>query len=107
MNQAQMLKGILEGCVLKIVEHHSRYSQEIVQLLRRQGFADISEGTLFPLLLRQDKEGYFTIRMVSSAVGPSRKYYQLNQAGLAALNRFYTDWENLKSIVDHILTEEA
>lgn len=107
MNQAQMLKGILEGCVLKIVSNRSCYSQEIVLLLRQRGFENVSEGTLFPLLLRLDKEGYFDIRMVPSSLGPSRKYYRLNQTGQDELQRFTSEWENLKKVVNQILSEEA
>lgn len=106
MNQSQMLKGILEGCVMKIVSNQSYYSQEIIFSLNRKGFENISEGTLFPLLLRLDKEGYFTIQMIPSSLGPSRKYYRLNQAGHAALQRFISEWNGLKTIVDQIMAED-
>ena len=103
MNQAQMIKGILEGCVLRVVEDRFCYSQEMVNILRENGFPGMSSGTLFPLLLRLEKAGYFEVKMVPSAVGPSRKYYRLNQCGRAELTRFCTQWEELKQIVDGIL----
>ena len=106
MHQSQMLKGILEGCVMKTVSNRSCYSQEIIIDLNRKGFDNISEGTLFPLLLRLDKEGYFTIQMVPSSLGPSRKYYQLNQSGQLALQRFISEWNGLKSVVDQIMAED-
>ena len=103
MNQAQMIKGILEGCVLQLLDGRFRYSQEIVDLLREGGFPQMSGGTLFPLLLRLEKSGYFQTKMVPSSVGPSRKYYCLNRYGREELVQFRDQWSALKQIVDGIL----
>ena len=37
MIHSQMLKGMLEGCVLKIISEHETYGYEISETLRRQG----------------------------------------------------------------------
>ncbi|NLP23757.1 MAG: PadR family transcriptional regulator [Syntrophomonadaceae bacterium] len=103
MNQTQMLKGILEGCVLQIVKDKARYSQEIVELLKQKGFTNVSEGTLFPMLLRLDKDGLFDTEKVSTSIGPNRKYYILNEKGEIQLNQFITAWNDLKLKVDNIL----
>ena len=103
MDQAQMIKGILEGCVLRLVEGRFCYSQEIVNLLRANGFPTMSGGTLFPLLLRLEKNGYFETEMVPTGTGPSRKYYRLNETGREALAQFRRQWSGLKQIVDAIL----
>jgi len=107
MNQTQMIKGILEGCVLQILNNHLCYSQEIVELLRKRGFVNISEGTLFPMLLRLDKEGLFETEHVPSSLGPKRKYYVLNEKGKEELNQFISEWNNLKIIVDNIFDKEV
>ena len=103
MNQAQMVKGILEGCVLRLVENRFCYSQELVESLRENGFPQMSSGTLFPMLLRLEKAGYFDIKMIPTGAGPSRKYYRLNQYGQEELQRFRMQWDSLKQIVDDIL----
>jgi PadR family transcriptional regulator PadR len=75
VNRTQMYKGILEGCVIKILSMGSLFSQEILHALRTYGFEDMSEGTLFPLLLRLEKEGLFTTHKVRSSIGPDRKVW--------------------------------
>ena len=51
-NNAQLLKGVLEYCVLRLIEKEPTYGYEIVVQLKQDGFAEISESTLYPLLLR-------------------------------------------------------
>ena len=60
MIPSQMLKGTLEGCILKIISRQETYGYEISQQLQQYGFADISEGTIYPLLLRLEKSGLIT-----------------------------------------------
>ncbi|WP_331702749.1 PadR family transcriptional regulator [Paenibacillus sp. IITD108] len=103
INKTQMLKGILEGCVLKILNEKSCYSQELVQTLRERGFENISEGTLFPLLLRLENEGLFETKKVQSSLGPNRKYYSLSSKGKDELAEFIGVWNEFKLTVDHIL----
>lgn len=104
INKTQMLKGILEGCVLKITEEKPVYSQEIVVTLREYGFDDMSEGTLYPMLLRLEKDGLFETQRVESQLGPSRKYYTLSAKGKKELGEFLTIWHEFKSTVDSIIT---
>ena len=105
VNKTQMLKGILEGCVLKVVNRGPCYSGEIVQMLREAGFEDMAEGTLFPMLLRLEKEGLFETEKVANPLGPSRKYYQLSQAGKEQLEEFSVVWDGFRDIIDGIMKE--
>ena len=57
MIPSQMLKGTLEGCVLKVISNRETYGYEISQRLLEHGFEGISEGTIYPLLLRMEKNG--------------------------------------------------
>ena len=51
-NNTQLLKGVLEFCVLKFISREPTYGYEIVMHLKQVGFSDLSESTLYPLLLR-------------------------------------------------------
>ena len=51
-NNTQLLKGVLEYCVLKLIAQEPTYGYEIVMHLKQVGFSDLSESTLYPLLLR-------------------------------------------------------
>ena len=103
VNKTQMLKGILEGCVLKIISEKPCYSAEIAEALKNYGFEETSEGTLFPMLLRLEKEGLFDTEKISNPLGPNRKYYRLNAWGTAELQRFIEVWRGFSGIIDNIL----
>ena len=43
-NNAQLLKGVLEYCVLKLIAQEPTYGYEIVMHLKQVGFSDLSEA---------------------------------------------------------------
>ena len=43
----EMLKGILEGIVLAVLSGRPAYGYEITAWLRKKGFSDIAEGTVY------------------------------------------------------------
>ena len=72
-DQAQLRKGTLEGCILKIIDREPTYGYAIVTTLRDCGFADLTEGTLYPLLLRLERKGLIAAEYRAGSGGPSRK----------------------------------
>lgn len=50
MIPSQMLKGVLECCILEIISRQETYGYEIAETLSGYGFGRISEGTIYPLL---------------------------------------------------------
>ena len=69
-NNAQLLKGVLEYCVLRLIEKEPTYGYEIVMQLKQVGFAEISESTLYPLLLRLEQQEKVTVERRPSPKGP-------------------------------------
>lgn len=57
MLPSQMMKGILDNCILIVIAQEDTYGYDISQKLKSYGFSDISEGTIYPLLLRLEKNG--------------------------------------------------
>ncbi|MBM6839367.1 PadR family transcriptional regulator, partial [Clostridium saudiense] len=51
-NSTQMLKGLLEGCILKIVSNNETYGYAVCEKLMQYGFEDISESSVYPILIR-------------------------------------------------------
>ncbi|SDS84019.1 transcriptional regulator, PadR family [Paenibacillaceae bacterium GAS479] len=102
---SQMLKGILEGCILNLIAQKEIYGYQLSVLLEQNGFSFVSEGSIYPLLLRMQKEGWIVGHLKSDAKsgGPPRKYYQLTEAGQEVLEQFREHWGQLKTSVDSIM----
>ena len=98
----QLKKGVLEGCVLKLLETKFLFSGEIVAAMRESGFTDFSEGTLYPMLMRLEKAGYFEIAKVASSNGPPKKFYRLSEVGRAWLAEFERLWKETENSVNVI-----
>ena len=105
-NNAQLLKGILEYCVLKLIEKEPTYGYEIVIQLKQLGFSELSESTLYPMLLRLEQQEKVTVERRPSPKGPSRKYYIVTEEGRKALLEFRQDWYQLCQLVEKIFKEE-
>lgn len=102
-NNAQLLKGILEYCVLKLIEKEPTYGYEIVIQLKQLGFSELSESTLYPMLLRLEQQEKVTVERRPSPKGPSRKYYVVTEKGRQSLFDFKKNWNQL---VENIFKEE-
>lgn len=107
MIPSQMLKGVLEGCVLAIIAQNETYGYEISQQLERYGFGKITEGTIYPLLLRLEKNGRLEAVYRASDVGPKRKYYHLTDAGREELTQFVSDFGEMAAAVQTLLNDEG
>ena len=57
MKESQLLKGVLEGCVLEIISKKAIYGYELIQSLKEMGFDKIVAGTIYPLLQKLEKQG--------------------------------------------------
>lgn len=99
----QFKKGVLEICVLALLDKQDRYGYELVQKISDQ--IAISEGSVYPLLRRLTKEEYFTTYLRESTEGPSRKYYTLTDKGREYLHRLIKEWQEFSIGVNQIIKE--
>lgn len=103
MDNAQLLKGILEGCVLAVIARGETYGYEILGVLEEAGFRDIGEGTLYPVLTRLDKNGMIQCRLAKSPLGPVRKYYAITNRGREGLEAFRERYRAIAASAESIL----
>jgi PadR family transcriptional regulator, regulatory protein PadR len=101
----QMLKGILDGCLLSIIKDGEIYGYELASRLESYGFTSFSEGTIYPLLLRMQKEGLVSATLRKSTAGPKRKYYSLTEKGEGELESFIKRWQQLSATVNNVLNK--
>lgn len=106
MVDAQLLKGILEGCVLGVIARGETYGYEILSKLEQNGFEELGEGTLYPVLTRLDKNGYVSCRKAKSPLGPVRKYYSITEEGTKRLASFKADYKRVTASANGILFQE-
>ena len=102
-SDTQILKGLLEGCILKIVKENDTYGYEVCEMLINYGFKDITEGSVYPILIRLEKKKLIYSVMKDSPFGPKRKYYYLTDEGEHELEIFILSWKEIKSNVDRVL----
>ena len=102
-NTTQILKGLLEGCILKIVSNTETYGYEICEMLTNYGFQEISEGSVYPILIRLEKKKLLYSDMRKSPLGPMRKYYHLTEEGTEELHEFISSWNEIKMNINNVL----
>ncbi len=98
----EMLKGVLEGCVLEIISRRETYGYEITRQLNALGFQDVVEGTVYTILVRLEKNKLVEINKKPSDMGPPRKFFTLNDAGRKELQKFWVKWEFVSSKMNEL-----
>lgn len=102
---SQMFKGILQGCLLILINKHHYYGYAISQELLKYGFTDIPRGTIYPLLTSMEKKGLIVGKVQPSSVGPQRKYYYITDTGKQAKKIFLYKWNKLSLSVNNLINE--
>ena len=99
--KAQMRKGILEFCILSLINNREMYVSDLIEELKN-GKLDVVEGTLYPLLTRLKNGDFLTYRWEESTSGPPRKYYQITEKGQNFLTELQSTWNELTNSVNQI-----
>ena len=96
--KAQMRKGVLEYCILSIIQDNDAYTSDILENLKEAKML-VVEGTVYPLLTRLKNAGLLGYRWEESTSGPPRKYYQLTEKGANFLTELEGSWSELNKAV--------
>jgi PadR family transcriptional regulator PadR len=103
-HSSQLLKGVLDMCLLALIAEEPSYGYEMVDKLERRGLELVSEGSIYPTLSRLQKagfiEGYF---VETGGSGPPRKYYRIAASGRKQLARWVEEWDRLSAGVKTVL----
>lgn len=100
--KAQMRKGMLEFCVLLLLQRRPAYASEMIDGLKEARLI-VVEGTLYPLLTRLKNDGLLSYQWQESTAGPPRKYYSLTEAGRQVLGQLNEAWAEIAASVDHLI----
>ena len=106
-HSSQLLKGVLDMCLLALIEQEPSYGYEMVDKLQSNGLELVSEGSIYPLLSRLQKQGYIEGYFVESTGGPPRKYYRIAEKGREQLADWQTEWRRLSVGVEEVLNGDS
>ncbi|XVU26404.1 PadR family transcriptional regulator [Actinoplanes sp. CA-054009] len=107
MDTTQLLKGVLDLAVLAALRDEDGYGYDILRRLRAAGLDDVGDASVYGTLRRLFAAGFLTTYVVPSDEGPHRKYYGLNPAGRAELERSAKVWNGFASTMDDLLRERG
>lgn len=102
VNLTEMLKGVLEGCVLEFISRNETYGDEITRQLNDLGFTEVVDGTVYTILVRLEKNGLVEITKKPSDKGPPRKFFVLNDVGREELRMLWEKWEFFASKIEEL-----
>ena len=104
-DDTQLLKGILEGCILELLAKEPAYGYRIVEVLTDIGI-ETNEATVYPILIRLQRQGALSTEKRPSPYGPDRKYYSLTNEGVAMLEKFRGSWAKIRLFVEQVTERE-
>ena len=101
--KSQFNRGILEICVMSFLVDEDLYGYAIINRLSQK--IDVTENTIYPILRRLTKEGFFDTYLKESQAGAPRKYYRMTYKGINHFLRQKDEWDAFISGVYQILNQ--
>jgi PadR family transcriptional regulator PadR len=101
--RSQLLRGVLDLCLLAVIGEGPAYGYEMTKRLRARGMSIVGEGSIYPLLGRLERDGLVESRREASNGGPPRKYYHLSPEGKLSLEVGVGEWETARDSIDRAL----
>ena len=102
--RSQLLRGVLDLCLLAVIEQEPAYGYEMTKRLRARGLAVVGEGSIYPLLGRLERDGLVETYRAESYGGPPRKYYRASRRGRRELAIGVSEWRSTRDAVDAVLS---
>lgn len=100
----QMKRGLLDVCVLAAIKDEASYGYRIIKDMKP--YVDISESTLYPILRRLEAARFLTVQSAEHN-GRLRKYYHITPLGLARIEAFREEWDELLSVYRFVTREDG
>ncbi|MGI5149255.1 PadR family transcriptional regulator [Plantactinospora sp. CA-294935] len=105
--QAQLLRGVLDMCMLALLRASPAHGYELVRRLNDAGLDTVGYGTVYPLLTRMRRLGLVADEVQESPSGPPRRVYALTEAGRRTLAAWAGRWHGFVETINATLTDVA
>jgi PadR family transcriptional regulator len=103
VDQAQLLKGVLELAVLAVIARGETYGYEILSTLESAGFDGVGDASVYGTLRRLEQAGHLESRLVASDSGPVRKYYSVTRTGSEQLQAGTDTWTRISGALERLV----
>lgn len=101
---SQYKKGVLELCVLSLLDKQDCYGYDVSEYLSRH--IEIADGTVYPILRKLKSDGFVTTYLSEESGGPPRKYYSLTKTGREEFLSQKSDWLTFVESIANLLEGE-
>ena len=98
---SQYKKGVIELCILSLLEKKDYYGYEISDYLASR--IQISDGTVYPILRKLKNDGLVTTYLQEESGGPPRKYYSLTSLGHETFIKDRAEYLNFAAAIKLLL----
>lgn len=102
----QLIKGVLETCILSLIAENESYGYALIQSIQEEGFGQVSKGSVYPILLKLETEGWIKGELRLSDKGPKQKFYSITPAGRTHLKELKDTWYLFQEITNRIIKEK-
>lgn len=99
----QLKRGLLDVCVLAAIKNEDSYGYKIIKDMKP--FIELSESTLYTILKRLEASNMLTVKTAEHG-GRLRKYYHITKAGIARIEEFKEEWNEILSIYQFVISED-
>ena len=101
----QLLKGLIDPIILSIVNRLPMYGYQIVKELERKtgGYLKLAGGTVYPSLIRLEKNGLVVSKWRQITRARGRRYYQITEKGRQFLSSRSNEWQDFCGVVSRLI----
>ena len=111
-NAAMLTKELVaastEPLILSLLSEGESYGYALIQEVKRLSGDQITwtDGMLYPVLHRMEREGWIQSRWGEAETGRKRKYYSLKKDGKKALKEQRDQWVTVSKVFQRLWKEE-
>ena len=97
----ELVAASAEPLILSLLSRGESYGYAIIQEIkeRSQDRIQWTDGMLYPVLHRMERNGWIESRWVDSDNGRKRKYYAIKSDGRKALKKQHEEWMTVHSVL--------
>lgn len=103
MQQAQLLKGVLDVAVLAVLTTGETYGYEILARLEQAGMEGVGDASVYGTLRRLEQAGHLRSRLAASESGPARKYYSVTDSGAELYRTSADTWRRIERALEQLM----